>query len=222
MKVLALILSLWAGLAAAQDYVVTNGILSDEDFYRLVACGAAPGGECGMPYVRWSDSRAIAIRVRLEAPIAGYPDALYDQLSDAVDRAIAEINSVGARLQLQRVAKGAGEDILISGLNVGDGEAVRGSGVPDLEGAIMGAAYVYVWWDGLRNLTDGRILMANDLPEREVYPVLLEELTQAMGFLNDIRNPLYEDDSVFSEDSNSVTRLGRQDRAAILRHYPPG
>ena len=48
---------------------------------------------------------------------------------------------------------------------------------------------------------------------------MLEELTQSLGFLTDIRNPLYESHSVFSEDSNSVTRLGPQDVTVLRWHY---
>ena len=85
----------------------------------------------------------------------------------------------------------------------------------------MGAAFVYVWWNNRREITEAVILMADDLPASEVYPVMLEELSQSLGFLNDIRNRLYETESVYSEDSNSVNSLGPQDRAALLRHYPP-
>jgi hypothetical protein len=49
---------------------------------------------------------------------------------------------------------------------------------------------------------------------------MIEELSQAMGLMTDIRNPYYETQSVFSEDSNSVQKLGEQDREALRRHYP--
>ena len=49
---------------------------------------------------------------------------------------------------------------------------------------------------------------------------MLEELTQSMGLMTDIRNPYYETRSVFSEDSNSVVKLGEQDREALRLHYP--
>ena len=41
-----------------------------------------------------------------------------------------------------------------------------------------------------------------------------------MGLMTDIRNPYYETRSVFSEDSNTVQKLGVQDRMALRRHYP--
>ena len=38
--------------AAAQDFVDTNGPLSDEAFYRLVACAAPPNEECAKPFYK--------------------------------------------------------------------------------------------------------------------------------------------------------------------------
>ena len=204
----------------APDYVETTGRLTDEAFYRLVACGAPPRGACIMPFVRWPRETARDLVVQLDGPPTGYPEALAGAMADALDRAIAEINDAGADLRLRRTRGKEEGDILISLLNISAGEEVRGSGVRDLEGAVMGAAFVYVWWDASNRITDARILMADDLPMEEVYPVLLEELAQSLGFLNDIRNPLYETVSVFSEDSNSVETLGRQDRAILRRHYP--
>jgi hypothetical protein len=48
---------------------------------------------------------------------------------------------------------------------------------------------------------------------------MLEELTQAMGLMSDIKNPYYEGKSVFSEDSNDSKELGYQDVVALRRHY---
>ncbi|SHJ14210.1 DUF2927 domain-containing protein [Wenxinia saemankumensis] len=222
MRAAALCLALAAGPVAAQeDYIATHGRLTDEEFYRLVACGAPPGGECDMPFVRWPREAARALPIALAPPPPGYSPALAADLEGALSRAIAEINSAGAAIRLVRAeAKGLPPAITVTPLNYGNGERIAGSGIPDLEGSTMGAAFVYIWWDGRHRITEGRILMADDLPQDEVYPVLLEELTQSLGFMIDIRNPAYERDSVFSEDSNSVTRLGAQDRAALRRHYP--
>ena len=77
-----------------------------------------------------------------------------------------------------------------------------------------------VWSDDDGYITEAVIVLAADLPEDETLPVLLEELTQGMGLLTDIRNPVYNATSVFSEDSNTVRKLGPQDRAALRLHYP--
>jgi Protein of unknown function (DUF2927) len=49
--------------------------------------------------------------------------------------------------------------------------------------------------------------------------IVLEELAQALGPINDIRNPHYEGVSIFSEDSNAQTVLGSQDRMVLKRLY---
>ena len=51
-------------VAAAEDFIVTEGMLSDDDFYRLVACGAEPGGDCTKPMLHWKTERPL--RVALE------------------------------------------------------------------------------------------------------------------------------------------------------------
>ena len=90
-----------------------------------------------------------------------------------------------------------------------------------MDGEILGAALVTVWWDAYNRITDAVIVMAADLPPREVVPVLLEEMTQGLGLLTDVRNPYYNGRSVFSEDSNSARVLSPQDRLVLQMHYPP-
>ena len=51
--------------------------------------------------------------------------------------------------------------------------------------------------------------------------VILEELTQALGLMTDIKSPAYVGVSVLSQDGNRVTRLGAQDKTALKQHYPP-
>ena len=51
--------------------------------------------------------------------------------------------------------------------------------------------------------------------------VILEELTQALGLMTDIKSSAYVGVSVLSQDGNRVTRLGAQDKTALKQHYPP-
>jgi hypothetical protein len=213
----------WANVATAQynDFVTSWGKMSDEDFYRLVTCGAAPGGgPCQDPEVRWSRSAAGNLRVRFEPVPRGFDKYLGKEMLDALDRAIAEINNAGANLTLVRVAPRQAAEISIYLTLAGDQQPITGTGIRGIDGEIIGAGLTTVWWGDDYALTEAVIVMAGDLPSPEVYPVMLEELTQSLGFLTDIRNPLYESHSVFSEDSNTVTRLGPQDLTALRRHYP--
>lgn len=222
-RVLLAALLAWGQPLAAQeaDYLETDGKLSSEDFYRLVSCRALPGGPCTADPVRWSPDRARDLAVGF-APVApGASEEAVRRAVAAVDHAIAEINAAGSALRLRRAAKTEKPDILIHLAPVAEGELIEGTGVSGVDGQEIGAALVTVWWDERQDLTEAVIVLAADMPPADVGPVVLEEMTQAMGLMTDIRNPAYEELSVFSEDSNRVTRLGPQDREALRRHYPP-
>jgi len=207
--------------AAQEDFLVTEGKLSSEDFYRLVACRALPGGPCTVEPVRWPPGRARDLTVGFAPVTGGYPPEMVRRMAAAVDHAIREINDAGAALHLRRAAKGDVPDILFHLAPIHEGDAIEGTGVLGVDGQVIGAALVTVWWDDRLDLTQAVIVMAEDLPNSDVAPVVLEELTQAMGLMTDIRNPFYEGLSVFSEDSNAVIHLGPQDREALRLHYPP-
>ena len=208
-------------MAQDDDFLVTNGKLSSEDFYRLVACRALPGGPCTAEPVRWAPYKARDLALAF-APIPDtYPDAMATRMIDAVEHAMAEINRAGAALHLRWTRKGELPDITLHLAPVREGDAIQGTGIQGVDGQVIGAALVTVWWNEGQDLTEAVIVLAEDLPPTDVLPVVLEEITQAMGLMTDIRNPAYEGISVFSEDSNRVTRLGPQDREALRRHDPP-
>lgn len=217
------LLAAWGGATLAQqgDFLVTQGKLSSEDFYRLVSCRALPGGPCTADPVRWSPEKARDLAVGFAPLPQGYPAETAARMTRAVEHAIEEINAAGAALRLRRAAKGERPDIAIHLAPVNEGDTIEGTGVRGVDGQAIGAALVTVWWDEGQDLTEAVIVLAENLPAADVGPVVLEELTQAMGLMTDIRNPAYEGVSVFSEDSNRVTRLGPQDREALRRHYPP-
>jgi hypothetical protein len=219
--VLFLLLPGAAAPAQPADYLETEGLLSSEDFYRLVSCRALPGGPCTAEPVRWPTERARDLRVGFASLPPGYPEETAARMTRAVDAAIAEINDAGAGLRLRRAKPGEDPDIAIHLAPVHEGDVIEGTGVRGVDGQEIGAALVTVWWDDRQSLTDAVIVLAENLPEPDLAPVVLEELTQAMGLMTDIRNPDYEGLSVFSEDSNRVLRLGPQDRDALRRHYPP-
>jgi len=217
-----------AGLLATEapaqqaDWLATTGKLSGEDFYRLVSCRALPGGPCTLDPVRWPPEKAMDLRVALIDPPPGYPQGTARRMSVALDHAIAEINSVGAALRLRRVAAAAAADITVHLPRVPEGGLITGTGIEGVDGSPIEAALVTIWWDDRMALTSAAIVMAETIPPADILPIMLEELTQAMGLMTDIRNPLYDSLSVLAEDSNSVAHLGPQDREALRRHYPGG
>lgn len=205
------------GPLAAQEYVVTDGPLSDTDFYQLVACAAIPGQGCREPLVRWA--KPVVTVSFAPVPVA-YPDDLAKELDRVLDTSVSQINGSAQGLTVRRISKSAQPDIRIYLQAIGTGDAIRGTGYPAMDGVPIGAAQVQVFWDGDYNLTEAAIVFAGDIPVEQAGPIMIEELTQAMGLMTDIRNPYYETRSVFSEDSNSVVKLGVQDRTALRLHYP--
>nr|WP_268821565.1 DUF2927 domain-containing protein [Octadecabacter dasysiphoniae] len=201
----------------AQEYIVTDGPLSDVDFYQLVSCAATPGLGCNEPIVKW-DKSVVTVTF---APIpVTYPSEKAREMNRVLDTTIIQINSAAPGLNLQRVSKATSADIVIHLQPIRAGDAIRGTGYPDMDGIPIGAAQVQVFWDDNLNLTEAAIVFASDIPIEQLGPIMVEELSQAMGLMTDIRNPYYETRSVFSEDSNSVQKLGVQDRAALRFHYP--
>lgn len=216
-------LAAWGTFAPAQvpDYLETEGLLSNEDFYRLVSCRALPGGPCTAEPVRWPSQKAQDLSVGIAEIPPGYPGASSQRVQEAVDHAIAQINAAEAGVHLRRARDDEPPDISIHLANVREGDVIEATGVSGVDGQVIGAALVTVWWGARQELSKAVIVIAQDLPQADVVPVVLEEITQAMGLMTDIRNPDYEGVSVFSEDSNRVTRLGAQDLEALRRHYPP-
>lgn len=202
--------------ALAQEYIVTDGPLSDVDFYQLVSCAARPGEGCNEPIVRW-DKPVVTVTF---APIpVTYPTDLAREMDRALDVSISQINSSAPSLNLRRVSKFEVPDIKLFLQPIRGGDAIRGTGYSQMDGVPIGAAQVQIFWDGNLHLTDAAVVFAMDIPLEQAGPIMLEELSQAMGLMTDIRNPYYETRSVFSEDSNSVAKLGVQDREALRLHY---
>ena len=214
----ALALLLWLpGSLVAQEYIVTSGRLTDADFYQLVACAARPGEGCAAPLVRWAKP---VVTVTFAPVPPAYPQEIAKEMNRALDTSIHQINGSAPGLSLRRVSKSEPADILLHLQPIRAGDAIRGTGYAALDGTPIGAAQVQIFWNARLELTEAAIVFAADIPMDQVGPIMLEELTQSMGLMTDIRNAYYDTRSVFSEDSNSVRKLGEQDRAALRFHYP--
>lgn len=206
--------------AMAQEYITTDGRLSDSDFYRIVSCAAPPGKSCQKDIVRWRPSDAKDLTVAVVDIKSAFPQRKVAPALDAIDQAISEINKADANLRLRRVRPEQDAHITVHLWNQREGEPIKGTGLNGLDGNRLGSGYVYLWWDGNKNLTRGVILLARDIAVSTIGSIVLEELTQAMGLLTDINNPWYHTRSIFSENANIVTVLQPQDIQALRKHYP--
>jgi hypothetical protein len=211
-------LLLTASIAQAQDSVPSTGPLSDNDFYNLVACAAPPGQDCTVPLVRWAHSDDLTISLFQVEP--GYPDDRKRALTKALYAAIDQINASHAALHLRFAPPGSMADVTIHMLDIPMGGQIDHTGLVPLDGSLIEAALVQLWWNGNMDLTRAAIVFPQDIEWAGLTSIALEELTQSLGLRTDIDNRWYETRSVFSETSNRVTRLGEQDIMSLQRHYP--
>lgn len=204
-------------LAVAQEFVTVPRRLSDEAFYRLVACAAPPGGACGKPEIRWSEERRLSLTVGIAQIDPGFPSYKLDLVDAAIDRAIAEINAAGAYLVLERSWE-AEPDIALYLLDTPQDGIISGTGNTELDGEELAIGRVAIRSVG-GLIQDAAVAISRDINRREIASVVLEELVQALGLPTDVQSPAYGD-SIFNEDRNSVVWLRGQDAEALRRHYP--
>lgn len=206
--------------AGAQEFISTQGRLSDEDFYWVVTCAAQPSKPCQKEIIKWNRGHARNLTVSLYRMDAGFPPQKAGELSAALDQAIQAINAVGARIKLVRVANGKPAKIRIYLKDQGFNTVISGTNIKELDGTKMGAAYSRVWWHGSRQIRKSVLLFTNQIPSREVESIMLEQLTQSLGFMTNIENPYYRNRSIFAERNNTTKTLSGQDVMVLRRHYP--
>ena len=215
----AAVLCLAAGAALAEeqsDGVAAEGILSDLDFFRLVSCGATPGGACKSPVLRWAKPD---LRLTLRRGKDPAPTGFETKLHAASDPAIAAINGAGAGIRLQRT-NGPFADITIIPTDLVEGTVmteVAGFSGP----GVMGVGYMTLWSDEADRITSAVILISTSISDADLPSVMLEEITQALGPLYDIENPAYDGVSILSQESNLTTTIAGQDAALLRWLYPP-
>jgi hypothetical protein len=206
--------------AAAQEFITVPDLISDNAFYRLVACGAQPAGACSKPFIYWPEDRRLGLRVGIAASSDSFADYRFDLVDAAIDAAIAEINGAGAHLFLERVYEGE-MDIPFFLVDAPQGGVIDGTGLDELDGSSIAIGRVAIRSRG-EDIVAASIAISQDIRRREIASVVLEELVQSLGLVTDIASPAYER-SIFAENGNSMTRLRGQDAAALRRHYPrPG
>lgn len=204
--------SLVAAPALASDTIETQGQLSDVAFYRLVACGAAPGKTCQRPFVRWT---APAVRVGIVQTDPGFPDPAAAQA--ALTNAIAQVNTADLSVKLTASTTDPQIKIVLSDLPADS--IIRDTGIEGFDGRRTRHVYVHIWWNADHEITRAAILLSSTLAPDAYRSVMLEELVQALGPITDIRNPAYAGRSLFAADDNITTTLAGQDLVALRRLY---
>lgn len=206
--------------AAAETVIRLDRTVAAAEFHRAVACGARLGGACQQPLVHWGQKSRRDLRIALLPAEPGFSAPKARLVEAAVDRAIAEINAVGADLRLRRVAPGEAPQIRIQMSALREGQKTKGvAGFPD--GVTLGVASFQVYWADNKLLDRAAILVAADIASRDIDSVMLEEIVQSLGLMADIEGAAYAGRSIFDQNANSITRLTGQDAAAIRQHYPP-
>ena len=215
-------LALFLVAAAAQaetpqfDGVAAPGLLSDAELYRLATCGALPGGDCRGPVLRWERPVLTLTVVPGEDPV---PEGFAMPLIRAALHAVDEINAVGAGIRIEMIPTGPA-DITIRPTALKEGTVLTDR--PGFSGAgVMGVGFMTVWSGEDDIITEAVILISTGITDADLTSVVLEEVTQSLGFLYDIEGPDYESISILAQDSNVTTEIAGQDAALLRLHYPP-
>ncbi|TNF14333.1 MAG: DUF2927 domain-containing protein [Rhodobacteraceae bacterium] len=224
LTVAALMTALSAPPLFAEGLVRCEGKLSDRDLYRAVACEAQPGGACKLPMRKWFAPKRRNLTVAIKFVSPHFPDSTRREIHNALLDATQEINAAGADLRVTYVTgKRADIEIFLSATK--EGGIVRDTGDRMVDGTRMEkgsvARVTFFWQTNTGRISEADIVFTRDILSRDIRSIVLEELTQSLGFSTDIVNPYYTQRSIFSEDGNSVTRLGGQDMIALRTHYPP-
>jgi hypothetical protein len=212
--------SVWASVAAAQEFVTVKGQMSDDAFFRLVTCAAPPGGACQKTAAKWTSRRARDLSFAIVFVADGFPARLQAKIEEGLDRGARELNAAKAGVRIRRAEASEKPDIFVRLLDIPEGAKIRGTGVREVDGVTIGAATTTIIWNGNRKLVSCHITSANNTVLDQVFSGMLEELTQCLGFNTDIGGRFYETRSIFSETSNALVRLGEQDLMALRRLYP--
>ena len=127
--------------------------------------------------------------------------------SAEVDRVIADINRVVGRRLMSRTVASGNLDVLFVGQDGFDRYA--------RPVARRNRGYVYISWNRSSHIQRGIVLVRRDLPLEQRRHAVREELTQALGLLNDSwRHP----ESIFFQGPSTVTAFSPLDEQVIWLH----
>lgn len=209
--------------AHSKDYVVTKkGKLSDQDFYRLVSCGAWPGGKCQFAPFRWGEVKRSKITLAIVEVEDGFPSRMRRQIDKAINRAIAEINNVGSAVRIVRTDSKK-PDIRVTLTVDALKTKMRKPGSLTQHVIANGAIAMVRFYPkkGTRRIEKADVYYTTEIGGWNLRSTVLEEIIQGLGLPMDIHNRYYEGKSIFSETKGGVKKLRGQDAKVLLYHYPP-
>jgi hypothetical protein len=217
---LALIACLLAMPASAEtppsDGIASIGPMTDDDFFRLTTCGAAPGEGCIAPTSRWRSPKLTLALVPSDGPV---PEGFEARLTTALNHALREINAAGSAVRIVRT-EDPNADIRVMPTSMVEGDRILD--VPDISApGIMGVGYATIWRNRSDQIVRATVLISTSITDADLTSVMLEEVTQTLGPIFDIDNPWYEGVSILSQTSNATTTIAGQDAALLRWLYPP-
>jgi hypothetical protein len=202
--------------ASASDGIASEGKLSDSDFYRAATCGALPNSACRTGPVRWNKSE---ISVALWPDMAGFSSENTQILDRSLNHAIRQINAANTSVTLRRDDRAVSADILVQTTKLREGQkSAKMIRAPD--GQTLGVGYSWLKWNSKREISEATVVITSDIDTNDIPSVVLEELTQSLGFLYDIDNKYYVGKSVLAQDGNLTTIIDQQDKMLLEQHYP--
>ena len=168
-------------------------------YFGEIAGDAEFGDEGGMLH-KWTEDLRIAV----------YGDPTRRDLA-VLDNVIEDINALIGPVRLTLVE--SDPNVEIHFIPEPEFASIEPNYVP------VNMGFVYIWWDGGSAITDSRILISTTgiTPDERAH-LIREELTQALGLLNDSWE--YEE-SIFYQDWTTTNRYAPIDRAVIEMLYRP-
>ena len=210
-------------MTSASDFdplVMSKGKLSNLEFYKLVSCGAEPGGACVYGTIKWDVRRKGAISIGIIETEAGFPARLKQSADTALDKAISEVNQLGAGVSLVKTTSGT-PDIrirLTTALDTTDTRELRTEADVGLALGTTTRVYVARTRNGIINHVD--MTITQEVGARHLNSMMLSNTVASLGLMTHTSNRVYRDRSVFSILGRKPTRLRGQDAMVVKTHYP--
>lgn len=200
-------IALWLALALpapAAEIVQISGKLSDQDFYRAVACAAPPGGACTQDLVHWSKTDMARLTIGRDAATLAANPALGPRVEQAVAAAVSAVNAAGGglRLVLLRSPKAKIRAIIQTDAQMAMPGALNSDGGPTP--VPTSTSWSLVSWNHANRVSGAQIVLSEHARANEINGAVL------------VRTPGI---SLFSVN-RGVSRLAGQDATALRIHYP--